>query len=356
MFVVALPLSETASKRICFIYTPFQRVIFLAIIKQLGISVDEFGFVVLDERLSPSLANTHLVAARDRKFSLGGARQLIKNILSLTEKICGPANYELWLASDDNPIGQILINDRRCKRLVLFEDGLGSYIPHSMFDRRKTWISTLARLRNIVYLFPRYRSLRSVGSSRRADQRFALSPSAFPGYSDVITIERNSLIAAISGFARTSPQEVLIEDQDIILLEQPIIEDKLLPPAVYREALVKFVQQVLVRHPGRRLIFKPHPRSDLLVYRENLKFVSRCVGCAISEIPSLDPLEVSLAAKPESQVVIAAPLSTALYVSRIIAPDTTAYCMQHSGIEKKVPVISDYIKVLKSFGVVALQV
>lgn len=346
--------------KICLLSTEYQKKIFFAILAQTKQDKNDFIFILTDSIYNiEGVNNVYRVKRKGLKLSLRDARHLIAEVKDYVLKKIGNKKYALWLATNDHPVGQILLNNHRCLSINIFEDGLGSYVKHGFFDLDRSFINIIARMKNWMYLFPTFRAARLCGSYPYINSGWACAHTAFPGLlSEVQVIAKEYLIPQF-----VPPNNLKFElkktEKILFFLDQPIIENRIMSASQYRQSVLSALVELMVQIKGiDQILVKNHPRSDPNVFLETVDFLKKQLdinveGCDIA--CNFETLLLFLKEKQSNEnFVVASNFSTALYTTKILIPDVEAYCISDQHIVKKHSqgaFILRYINALKVFGV-----
>lgn len=331
-------------KKIAFLYTDLQKNIFNAIVAE-----DKNEFIHLYPIKREELAEKKFIPIQssDQQLDIKKSRILIKEIKNLIDKAIGKSEFELWLASCDNPIGQVLINHKQCKKITLIEDGIGSYVKHPFMECGKGYRNILRKAKYIALLFPHYRSYYGIGS-QRADEYWALHDSAFPRASKKPhIISSESLKKAFS--KKTSA--TVVSSKTVLYLDQPltrnnIVEDKDL------EALIKIhIEELERRHTPELYLIKAHPVStpeETLKTIENFKKHTKANVLPLEDKNSIESISLSPDFNP---IAIFSFISSALYTIKSLRPDLNISSITTENAVNKNPILSEYISAMNSIGI-----
>ncbi len=334
---------------ICLLHTEYQKLIFRSLARQEKICLSDFVFFLCPGVKPLENLSCYEITGNVRGFEYSNARKLISEVRSLVNaKING--KFALWLASDDHPIGQILLNHKNRENVYLFEDGLGSYIDHRSYLMQGI-VPTAAFIRNLLFLAPHYRAIKSVGSFNGAARRFALHPSAFPSKKNITLIDHNYFRSELAGGTLANLQEAETGRRSFIYLEQPMIEGRILDAQTYRQLTTDFIRSVADKEGSTSVLIRSHPRSDPNVFSSTLEFLKRNLTLQVNVYDSNKSFERILATTVCDEFTIASFFSSALYVAKIIEPRLRAYCADSDSVAKQRKDVKKYVKALSHLGV-----
>ncbi len=241
---------------LCFVYTKYQYDVFQSVKK--SHNVDGDVYFIAPDKLRRIFINDSESAffflSEDRGVSFRQARELINEIKFLSRNFRSEP-VMLWLASDDHPVGQVLLRNLDIDAVMLLEDGIGSYIKHKPFSLDRGLRGFLGRIKNFIFYFPHYRALYGCGGNVRAERCFAYSEYAFP-------LQRNRPQVIVYSFSATSDQvRYWLPSGSIIVIGQPLAMDCGLPISTYFSILQTAVCKIS-GGPPPNVYYKPHPRED----------------------------------------------------------------------------------------------
>ncbi len=342
-------------QRICYLYTDFQRIVFRAALLEAGLDETEFRFITHgycnDERLdSPTR-----IMGGFKKLEWSRARELIAEVNDAIEKCADGQSFELWLASDNSGIGQILIHHPLCKRVVLFEDGLANYGVHYPLLSKKNVQIELFRLRNLALLWPHYRMPKRAGECRRASIRYALTEKSFP-YSDpeqVVCIARQHFLMSVRNEAKlpAPDNEWSLQSGDLLFIDA--FKDRARANA-RRPLIIEMMKRIVDDYPVQRIVVRPHPGAQADFVSETVEQLGRALSISIDEVTGKGLFEVHLARIKESGFLIAGLMSTALLTARLLRPDSPVFCFGSGFYRKSFARRDGQLEALASMGVKVL--
>ena len=268
---------QSSIKKITFLYTDLQKNIFNSINKD---STDEFIFLYPSKRDELAEKKYIPIKSSDQNLNLKKSRALIKEVKEIIEKEVGDSFFELWLASCDNPIGQILINHPKCKKTILIEDGIGSYVKHPFMDIGKGWRSVARKIKYFLLLFPHYKSYYGIGS-HRADEYWAIHKTAFPRSKNPSRkIEVENLRRSISSIKT----ETHTNQKTVIYLDQPLIRNKIIDKEELNQLIKKHIEHLKSQYNPEVYLIKPHPVSTLQETFETIEMFSKNTSAKVFAI------------------------------------------------------------------------
>lgn len=238
---------------------------------------------VIDRKYLPQGDKLYEFFSKDRKTTFKDARALIAEIKKMVNGF--PKNqFRFWLASDDHPVAQIIFCSLDVQKIMLIEDGLGSYIKHSFMGWDRGARSMLGKFKNWLFYAPYYKSFRACGSVR-ADEYFAYSEKAFPSAKrrvSLITRSRNKNDCQIR-FAEGT--------KVLLVLGQPLSFDLGLSVSEYFQNIREAVYEVLPNGRAKgewQVIYKTHPRKD---------YPLQMIFSELGTLPAFDVLECEASAE-----------------------------------------------------------
>lgn len=328
--------------KLSLVYTSLQKKILMAI------SGDQYAnflvFYPLD-RIDLGGGNETAICTSDNRLSIKRARCLIGEIRHLIESKIKNRTFEVWLASCDSPIGQVLINHPNCRRVVLFEDGIGSYVTHSFLDVSLGWRSFLRKMKYIIYLFPHYRAIYGIGS-HKADEYWAIHESAFPR----ATIESNLVnAAALKKLFLLDKIEIDVQKNDVIFLEQALTRH--IAKKDYEDLICGYLTVLERAKSPARYFIKPHPTSTDQEIRETVDLFYKSTSKEILLIEKTLPVESVVLGLSVNPIEVFSVASSALYTLNILNPDLKVVSISSEKLLQNKPYFSDYIQALCRLGV-----
>lgn len=334
-------------KNVAFIYTNYQYQVLNSsrefsgvlekfyIIKPSGLMIKGFSYgdVLLEYSEKPRKGHGFL-----------SARSLIKEIKHALclEKF---SSYRLWLASDDNPAAQILINYHPPDEIYLLEDGIGSYLDLGFLCRKGTLRQFLAKIKNLIFYFPFYRSWRMCGSLT-GNSYFAYSSLAFP-----LQTKKGGLVHVVK---QEISQNLVVghyfPPKSCLFIGQPIysagvgFED-------YMHALstaFNYLKDVL---GVKDIYYKPHPKKDIdkLGFYNFFDNEARVFYLDNTSQESLENYYFSIS--PEN-ILTASFLSTALLNIKRVEGSASLVSFYNNKLKEFLP----YYSVLRSFDICVIKI
>lgn len=348
--------------KICYLDTEHQKNIFLATLDTLGLSADNFIFIKKHSMPLPEHFNAYTIYSKDRKYSFYEARKLIQEVRLLIKKITQGRKFEIWLANNDSPIGQVIIHHANCKDIFLLEDGLGNYVKGVFFGFDLGLKSILARCRNIIYLFPWYRSFTVLSCYMKPTRAFCLGINAFP----LLRNEKKIVINATSfqKVVKESIKETVgrnkisLKKGDLVYIDQSVIVDEgHLGEAEYQKIIVDFLLTIINQNEFtcETAYIKRHPRANREIYYNLLAYIQKNLAVKVISIEENMSFEQWFSREKSIEVSVAAVCSSALYTAKIINPLTQSFCLDSNLLRRKYSATSKYIVKLKKMGVTVIQ-
>lgn len=315
-------------RRICYLYTDFQRIVFGAALMQAGLEESEFSFITHgycnDERLDSPIR----ITGGFKKMQWSKARQLIAETYAAVEQFTGGQEFELWLASDNSGIGQILIHHPLCRRVILFEDGLANYGVHYPLLSRKNIQIELFRLRNLALLCPYYRMPKRAGECSRAISRFALTEYSYP-YAppdQVVRIDRVHFVNSVSKEVEVSSHGAIWDLRDGDLLFIDAFKDHARADA-RRPMITEFLREIVRKRDCQRVLVRPHPGAQGDFVSETVEGLRSALPVSVETAPSRGLVEEAFWMARNRSLNVAGLLSTALLTARLIMPSSGVHCL-----------------------------
>lgn len=326
---------------IAFVYTFFQKAIVKAIEMKLK---KEFFFIypshrsyLKDETSSVVLSESDLNISPKKSFALR------KTITSIVTDLTKGEDFEVWLASCDNPVGQLLVNHKNCARKVLFEDGIGSYVKNLPFDCDKGVRSILRKAKYFMYFFPEYRSVYGLGSLS-ADEYWAIHPSAFPRSNMKPKIINATDLGCQFDRLDKLPE---IKNSDLVYIDQPL--ERI---GVSKHLIKKSLESYIESKEEFGLIWiKKHPVTNDLEMNEIVELFSSITDHGIQIIDENVPIESLCVDRRFKPFQVFSFLSTALYTIKALRSDISLISIKSPEIVKRHPRLSLYYEALRSIGV-----
>lgn len=333
-------------RHIAFIYTKYQSRVFKELRKSniFGESVHIVAPIELKGRfIHQPCDEVSYIYSKDRALRFEDARALIKEVRAVTANLDKKHGfYNFYLASDDHPVAQIIMRELPIHHLIMFEDGLGSYVDHGFLNFRHGARAIFGKLRNIAFFFPYYRSISGCGSHLAHDY-FAYSDFAFPRSKRKVNI-----LSRCSLTPSDKKVEICIAENSIIFLGQPLSLDTGLSERDYFLS-VERAFDILSRDNYNKFKFyyKKHPRhdfSDSLIYDWLGK--SRAFIIIQRDVPA----EALMSENRKGMIKLVSYASTALFNIRVMYPDVEVYYIKD--LTHRLPTI--YTDVLEKVGVVPI--
>ena len=343
-------------KKICFIYTEYQKNVFTAIALQENLDLREFLFVYNKNIIPMSNTKNYFVKSDFKGFNYKFALDLKREILNLIAAETNGEDYEVWLASDDHPVGQILINYQRNANVIMFEDGLGSYINYKPFFFISLF-STLAFLRNVIYFIPFYRSIRPGGGYRRPAAAYAFFEQAFPALKNVKKINSNYFKSIfIDKISDSDRPKVNIFDNSLIFLEQSHVEGRLMTAITYRRYALKLIEKICEINKLSNVYIRPHPASNMELIFENMRYYNKNSKLKFILLDLVNTFEEMILAASSYKFCVASFNSTSMYITKLIRPDIESYCLNNDWFLDVGPSHRDCYDVLTALGVLPIEI
>ncbi len=312
-------------KRLCYLYTDFQRLVFNAAARTAEFDPACFQYLTYGYCRDGRLPGYHRIQGGYKRAQLRRARALVREVRDSVDRLIGRDDFELWLASDNSAVGQILVNHPRCKRLVLFEDGLANYgIYYPLFSRKNLLIE-LFRLRNALFLAPHARLPKRAGETGRAAERYGLTEYSFPGLPNRKLINRNYFLDEVASEMVASGQDQAspLDDRDLLLVD--IFKDDYRANR-FRPMVVDLVREMVEREDVRQILIKPHPGAPKDFVGPTAELLGREIEQPIRRFERDTSLEAIFMASRDRSPLIGGLISSSLYTARLIAPSARVYC------------------------------
>lgn len=338
-------------RRLCYLYTDFQRVVFRAALAQSGLSETEFRFITHGYCNDQRLESPVRIKTRFRGLQYDRARAQIREVNHAVSEQSDEEEFELWLASDNSGIGQILIHHPRCRRVILFEDGLANYGVHYPMLSRKNLQIELFRLRNLMLLFPHYRLPKRAGEYPRADHCYALTTHSFP-YAErerVIRIDPKHFSRSVGREAEHSdaPRWDLVPG-DLLFIDA--FKDRERADA-RRPMITRFLADLVQRKGCKRVLVRPHPGAQGDFVSETIRELGQQLLVPVECAPAEGLVETAFWHARDTSIQVAGLVSTALMTARLISPDSAVHCLG-SAFERRIFSSRDRIlSALRALGV-----
>lgn len=332
-------------KTVAFIYTELQKFIFKTITER---KIESIPVIYPSHRKEiPDSDGDYIpIITSDQNLTIHKSRALAKETTSVVERVTSGKPFELWLASCDTPIGQILINHKNCKRTVLLEDGIGSYIKHAPLDIDKGIRNFSRKIKYFTYLFPNYRSIYGIGS-HAADEYWALHESAFP------RAGVKSLIIPIDRFKEKIPtSNVLIEanKRSVVYLDQPLTRLNLSAGSI-ASTIKGHINKLESEHTIKNYFLKKHPVSTPKELDSLVRIFKNATDATIEIIDSSASAESMSMSTAFNPIEVFSFLSSALYTIKSLRPDINVKGVVNGEIIKTAPYIKKYIESLSKIGI-----
>ena len=331
-------------KKIVFLYTDLQKNIFNSIHTD---EKSEFIYIYPIKRHELAELNYISIQSSDQNLDIKKSRSLIKEIKKIIKLEVGKSEFELWLASCDNPIGQVLINHKQCKKVALIEDGIGSYVRHPFMELGKGYRNILRKVKYIALLFPHYRSYYGIGS-QNADEYWALHQSAFPRAS-----KRPNIISTDNlkkAFSKKN-SDTKISNKTALYLDQPLTRNKIVEEEDL-EALIKIhIEELEKDYAIEVYLIKPHPVStpeETLKTIESFKKYTKAKVLTLEDKSSVESISLSPDFNP---ITVFSFISSALYTIKSLRPDLNISSITTENAVNKNPILSEYISAMNSIGI-----
>lgn|GEM_PF-1600476 len=331
-------------KKVAFLYTDLQKKIFISI------NQDNLkDFVVLYPASRKEIAEKDFISVNstDQKLNYKKSKALITEIHNILSNKLGGCSYELWLASCDNPTGQVLINHPGRKKIVLFEDGIGSYVKHPFLDIGKGWRNVARKMKYILLLFPHYRSYYGIGS-QKADEYWSLHKGAFPhSKRDTKQINTDDLRDSFA----MSKSEFVSPEKSIIYLDQPLTRNKIISHSELERLIKIHIDKLNYKYNPDIYFIKPHPVSTPAETAETIKIFTQYTDAKIMTIQEKNSIE-SITLSPNFKALeIFSFISSALYTIKAINPHLTVSSISTLKALKENPLLVDYINAMNTIGI-----
>jgi len=338
---VAPSVNDSRSLVIAFVYTFFQKAIIKAVAKKMQ---KEVFFIYPSHRSYLKTESTSIVLSEsDLNISPKKAFALRKNITSLIRELTKGTDFEVWLASCDNPIGQLLVNHKKCARKVLFEDGIGSYVKNLPFDCDKGVRSILRKIKYFIYFFPEYRSVYGLGSLS-AHEYWAIFSSAFPRSKKKPNIINAKDIGCQFDILDKLPE---IKNLDLVYIDQPL-ERIGVPKHLIKKSLGSYIGS---KKEFGIIWIKKHPVTNDIEINEIVELFSSLTDHEIRIIDQNIPIESLCVDERFKPFQVFSFLSTALYTIKALRNDVSLISIKGPEIVRKHPRLNLYYKALRSIGV-----
>lgn len=331
-------------KKVAFLYTNLQKNIFNAIVAD-----DINGFIHLYPLKRDELAEKKYIPIQssDQHLDIKKSRALIKEINNLIDKEIGKSNFELWLASCDNPIGQALINHKQCKKITLIEDGIGSYVRHPFMELGKGYRNIFRKVKYIAFLFPHYRSYYGIGS-QNADEYWALHQSAFPRAS-----KRPNIISTENlkkAFSKKN-SDTKVSNKTALYLDQPLIRNKIVEEDDLEDLIKIHIEELEKEYTIEVYLIKPHPVStpeETLKTIDSFKKYTKAKVLTLEDKSSVESISLSPDFNP---ITVFSFISSALYTIKSLRSDLNISSITTENAVNKNPILSEYISAMNSIGI-----
>jgi hypothetical protein len=314
-------------QRICYLYTDFQRIVFHAALLEAGLDETEFRFITHGYCNDKRLDSPTRIMGGFKKLEWSRARELIAEVDETIDKCADGQSFELWLASDNSAIGQILIHHPLCKRVVLFEDGLANYGVHYPLLSKKNIQIELFRLRNLALLWPHYRMPKRAGESPRALRRYALTEYSFP-YShpkQIVRMKREHFLDAVAREVEAAGNESKWDLCDGDLLFIDAFKDRARADA-RRPMIAGFLRDIIHERKCERVLVRPHPGAKGDFVSETIEALSSALSVRVQTAPCEGLVEEAFWLARHRRMDVAGLLSTALLTARLIMPTNGVHC------------------------------
>jgi hypothetical protein len=177
-------------------------------------------------------------------------RGLINNLRKMVEELSINQHDNLWIANDDHPVVQCLYNIVNFERVIITEDGLGSYVESSFMNYDEGLVAILKKIKKIFYFFPHYRAWFSVGANISGAIGYSTYDGSFP-------MQSNIEIRKIGTSHRRILNFDLMRDGSVIFVGQPLVEEKWLSQSQY----LSYINYAFENSKGKDFIYVPHPRE-----------------------------------------------------------------------------------------------
>ncbi|WP_374415122.1 hypothetical protein [Ectopseudomonas oleovorans] len=330
---------------IAFIYTQLQRDIILSLnIEDIIIVAPKHREHLFHKNIKPILIETS-----DQNLTLKRSRALIRETNSKINSLTKNKQFTIWLASCDNPIGQIILNNKNCSKKILIEDGIGSYVKHAPLDANKGIRAFARKVKYLLFLFPHYRSIYGIGSLK-ADHYFAINPHAFPRSKNSNKTEVSKKYVDFLKKSLHNTKRPEIQQSQALYLDQPILRQGLSKHSL-TNTLKSFLYEIEKNPNIKEYIIKPHPTSTQGEINETLRIfqtlTDKKVGI-LNEDCSIEEIAISDHFNPQ---IVFSFLSSGLYTIKTINPEINIKSLMHSEILKERPYITKYCDALKKIGV-----
>ena len=315
-------------QRICYLYTDFQRIVFRAALLEAGLGEAEFRFITHGYCNDKRLDSPSRIMGGFKKLEWSRARELIAEVNDAIEKCADGQSFELWLASDNSGIGQILIHHPLCKRVVLFEDGLANYGVHYPLLSKKNVQIELFRLRNLALLWPHYRMPKRAGESSHAVSRYALTQYSFPGSqpNQVTRIRNECFLDAVAREveAAGNVDKWDLRDGDLLFIDA--FKDRARADA-RRPMISGFLKDIIRERQCERVLVRPHPGAQGDFVSETIEALSSALPVRVQTAPCEGLVEEAFWLARHRKMDVAGLLSTALLTARLIMPKSGVHCL-----------------------------
>jgi hypothetical protein len=213
----------------------------------------------------------------NRKTDFFQSRALLKKMAKDLYIFKG-VSVRFWLANDDHILAQFFSIYADIREVILFEDGLGSYIKHMPLMVDMGIKRFFSKLKKIVFFAPYYRSIHRFGGNFKAKRCYSYNNGCFPMQNKVerVIIKKELLRDLFIDY---------IPDRAVYIVGQPLVEAGFISKDDYKSLLFEAINRF---YPGRAVVYKPHPSEwDFSKVPDNIFLVLNSDVSAENEIACL---------------------------------------------------------------------
>lgn len=331
-------------RKIAFIYTELQKNIFNAINEN---KIDEFILLHPSNRQELAESRYTAIISSDQNLNFKKSKSLKKEIKDIINDRIGNNHFELWLASCDNPIGQLLINHPNCKKTILIEDGIGSYVKHTFMDIGKGWRSVARKIKYIIMLLPHYRSYYGIGS-HKADEYWALHETAFPRANRKPNLVNTENLKLAFSYNKNDSH---INNKTVLYLDQPLIRNNIIDSYELNELIRKHITHLESKGKPEIYLIKAHPVSTIQETLSTAEMFSKNTRAQVIIMKEKVSIESAALSPNFNPLEIFSFISSALYTIKALRPDLNVSSITTKNAIEKNSVMGEYISAMNKIGI-----